>query len=431
MILVMQAKKLLRAVFTSALTVTATMVVAPDAVAQQQQCVPAGADSRTVPWEQRMLAAERVWPMTTGAGQRVAVISTGVGDNPMLGGKIAERVNLAPVDTSTQQPSGKPDCLGIGTAVAGAVAAGTPGTAGFHGVAPNAGILAVKVVGDSFPAGVSPAAAVAPDVLATAVNWATDHGATVIAVPTIAYTGSDSLEAAVRRALDANIVVVAATGELGSNDPATAEPFPAAYDGVIGVGSIDQSGTVAQTSRPQYVDLVAPGDKVTATYPDGGLGTAAGTAFATGYVAGIAALVRAYRPGLSAEDVFRRLLTTATPAPEGAGSTRYGSGIVNPYAAVLDTVAGGDPRELTGITDSEVDAATKARQDNKNSADALAATVAAGAAALAVLLAGIVGFGPRGRRRNWRAGLAPAPVDRPESERPEPPVELFADRTAD
>jgi len=430
MILVMQAKKLLRVVFTSALTVTATVVAAPAAVAQQQQCVPAGADVRTVPWEQRMLAAERVWPMTTGAGQRVAVVSTGVGDNPLLGGKIAERVDLAPEIPNNQQASGKPDCLGIGTAVAGAVAAGTPGSAGFHGVAPNAGILAVKVVGDSFQSGLNPAAAATPDVLASGVNWATDHGATVIAVATIAYTGSDALESAVRRALEANIVVVAATGELGSNDPVTAEPFPAAYDGVLGVGSVDESGAAAQTSRPQYVDLVAPGDKVLATYPDGGLGPAAGTAFAAGYVAGVAALVRAYRPGLSAEDVSRRLTTTATPAPEGAGSIRYGSGIVNPYAAVLDTVAAGDPRELPAITDSEVDAATKARQDNKNSADALAVTIAAGGAALALLLAGIVGFGPRGRRRNWRTGIAPAPVDRPESERPEPPVDLFADRTA-
>lgn len=429
MILVMRAKKLPRLVVAAALTVTATMVATPNAVAQQQQCLPAGADVRTVPWEQRMLAAERVWPMTTGAGQRVAVLSTGVGDNPMLGGKIADRVDLAPEDT--RQQSGRPDCLGIGTAVAGAVAAGTPGAAGFHGVAPNAGILAAKVVGDSFLAGLSPSVAVPPDLLATAVNWATDHGATVIAVPTIAYTGSDSLRAAVSRALEANIVVVAATGEITANDPATAEPFPAAYDGVIGIGSIDQSGAVAQTSRPQHVDLVAPGDNVTTTYPDSGLGAAAGTAFATGYVAGVAALVRAYRPGLSTEDVTRRLRTTATPAPEGAGSTRYGSGIVNPYAAVLDSVATGDPRELPAITGTEVDAAAKASQDNRNRADDLATTLAACGAALAVLLAGIVLFGPRGRRRSWRAGLASAPVDRPESERPEPPVDLFADRTAD
>lgn len=424
----MQAKKLLRVVVATALSVTATAVATPAASAQQQ-CAPAGGDLRAVPWEQRLLAPERVWPMTTGAGQRIAVISTGVGENPLLRGKVAEQVDLAPAPQGQQQPSGRPDCLGIGTGVAGVLTAGGTGGVGFHGVAPNARILAAKVVGDRFPDGLVPALAVTPDTLASAVNWAVDRGATVIAVPTIAYSGSDALLAAVRRALAANIVVVAATGEIGTNDPATAVPYPASYDGVIGVGSIGQDGLATQVSRPQGVDLVAPGDTLMTTYPDGGLGPAAGSAFAAGYVAGVAALVRAYRPELSNEDVARRLRTTATPAPEGTGSARYGYGVVNPYAAVLDTVTAGDPRDLPAITPSTVSAEEKSRQEAENRADNLATTLAAGGIALAALLAGIVAFGPRGRRRNWRSGLAPMPEDRPESERPEPPVELFADRS--
>lgn len=421
----MAPRKLPRALLAAAAGI-ATVVAAPSAAAQQSQCVQPGATVTAAPWAQQLLAPERAWPMTTGAGQKVAVLSTGTGANPLLQGRIAAQTSVAPADTGTE-PSGKPDCLGLGTGAAGLIAGQRVTGIGFHGVAPDAQLLSVKVAGDEFPHGL-PTNTVLPDTLAAGINWAVDHGATVIAVPTISYLDSAALHAAVRRALGANIVVVAATGDRGGNEQVPLVPFPASYDGVIGVGSIDQTGVVAQTSRPSAVDIVAPGENVLTTYPDGGLGPAVGTGFATAYVAGTVALVRAYRPQLSNQDIEHRILAAAAPAPEGVGSANYGYGVLNPYAAVLDSMTGAAPAALPAYTPPVANPAEKAREDAENSSARLAYLLAAAGAALAVLLVGAIAFGARGRKRRWRGGLATVPVDLPEDELPEPPVQLFADR---
>nr|WP_243869563.1 S8 family serine peptidase [Amycolatopsis granulosa] len=372
-----------------------------------------------------MLAPDRVWPLSTGAGQRVAVVSTGITDNPLLAGHIAERANFAPPDT---RPSGNPDCAGSGTGVSGIIAAQPSDAAGFHGVAPGAQILSAKVVGDQYPADRNPRGTVAPETLAAGINWAVDRNATVIAVPVITYDDSPALRGAVQRALSRDVVVVAAVGQRAANEPPGLVPYPAGYDGVIGVGSITENGGIAPDSRPTAVDLVAPGAHVITTYPNSGLGTASGTEFATAYVAGAAALVRAHLPHLSTQDVARRLFATATPAPEGTGSASYGYGLVNPYQAVSDEVVAGNPVALPPIVPTTVPPDVAARQAAEDRSDTWALVLAAAGLALVVLVTAIVAFGPRGRRRRWRAGLASVPQDRPEDERPEPPVELFSDR---
>lgn len=402
------------------------MPIAAPAATAQPQCVLPGTTDTALPWGQLMLAPERSWPMTTGTGQKVAVLSTGIGPNPLLQGAVAGQTSVAPPDTGADA-SGKPDCLGVGTGVAGLIAGRHVTGIGFHGVAPDAQLLSVKVVGDQFPQSL-PANTVPPDTLASGVNWAVDQGATVIAMPTISYIDSEALHTAVQRALAANIVVVAATGERGTDETLPLTPFPASYDGVIGAGSIGQDGQLAQTSRASAVDIVAPGDNVLTTLPDGGLGTATGTGFATGYVAGAVALMRAYRPQLSSQEVAHRLLATAAPAPEGVGSTGYGFGVLNPYAAVMDDVTTDVPAAMPEYHPPVVDPAEQARTDAEHSSTRLAYILAAAGGGLAVLLIGVIAFGPRGRRRRWRGGLAALPVEYPEDEIPQPPAQLFADR---
>ncbi|WP_246127567.1 S8 family serine peptidase [Amycolatopsis rhizosphaerae] len=419
----MYPKRLVAALLT--VTTFSTVVAFETPTASAQQCGGPGGVVVPVPWSQRLLAAEQVWPLSTGAGQRVAVVSTGITDNPLLAGHIAERADVFPGGRQTGGGSG--DCLGVGTGVSGIIAAQRTETVGFHGMAPDVQILAANVAGDAYPSGRNPKDTVAPETLAAGINWAVDHRASVIAVPTITYQDADVLRQAVRRALDHDIVVVAAVGETSTNETPGLVPYPAGYDGVLGVGAIGENGLLAQNSRPSRVDLVAPGANVVTTYPVNGLGSASGTAFATAYVAGTVALTRAYRPQLSAVDIARRLLATATPAPEGTGSTGYGHGIVSPVHAVSDEVVAGNPEQLPPAAPIVVSPEVRAREAAEQHGQDWAFGLAAAGLAMVALLAAIVLFGPRGRRRRWRTGLAPVPQDRPEDERPEPPVELFAD----
>lgn len=409
-----------------ALTVVATAVV-PLPTASAQQCVPAGEELAPIPWPQRMLAPEKTWPLTDGAGQRVAVIGTGVAATPYLSGRLAGSVDLAP-RTQSQQDSGRRDCLGVGTGVAGIIAARPSNTVGFHGFAPGARILSAKVVADSYPTDRHPRESVAPDTLAAAIGWSVDQDAAVIAVATITYQNRRVLREAVERAQRNDVVVVAAVGEASRDDPPGTTPYPAAYPDVIGVGAIADDGSAGSASRASHVDLVAPGVELVTTRPGDGLGVVSGTAFATGFAAAAAAMVRSYRVDLSHSAVARRLFATATPAHEGVGSARYGHGVVNPYHAVLDRTVEGEPSALPSLTPPLVNEDQLARQASEDRSSALASTLAAFGVALAGLLTAVVVFGPRGLRRRWRSGLAPVPAHRPEDERPEPPVQLFSDR---
>ncbi|MEV0049679.1 S8 family serine peptidase [Saccharopolyspora shandongensis] len=446
----MYAKRSLRTLLAAAVGSLGILLIDPSA-AHAQQCVGAGQPNSPVPWAQQVLTPERLWPLTSGSKQRVAVVGTGV-SSPLLDSTIAASVDLSP--PSRTGNSGKPDCLGLGTAVAGVIGGKETSEHGFHGVAPKTQLLSAKVVGDSFPQSGQPHDSVAPktqllsakvvgdsfpqsgqphdsvapDTLAAGINWSLDQGATIITVAAVSYQDSPSLRQATKRALDADVVVIAAAGRAEQNDPPGIAPYPASYDGVLSVGMIGEDGMVAADTHAPRVDLVAPGAEVTASYPGGGVGPATGTELAAGYVAGTVALLRDYRPQLSNEEVVQRLLATASPAPEGVGSRNYGHGLINPYQAAVANLVDGHPTTLAPADPGVPTAEELAREAAWQQADSLAYGLAAVGVSAAVVMTAVVVFGPRGRRRRWRSGIAEAPVDRPEDELPEPPADLFDDR---
>ncbi|WP_372505080.1 S8 family serine peptidase [Lentzea flava] len=105
---------------------------------------------------------------------------------------------------------------------------------------------------------------------------------------------------------------------------------------VTAVGAVDEAGQHARFSQTgPLLSLVAPGVNVLGLGPGGpGHWQASGTSYSAPFVAGTAALVRAYRPSLSAAQVKHRLLTTATHPAARLPNPAPGWGMVNPMAAV-------------------------------------------------------------------------------------------------
>jgi subtilisin family serine protease len=137
----------------------------------------------------------------------------------------------------------------------------------------------------------------------------------------------------VRYALTRNCVLVAASGNSGKEEVY----WPAAYEGVIAVGSVDADGKPSHfTTRGSHVALCAVGERV-ATCGLKGYQLATGTSFAAPFVTAAAALLvsRAQRRSypLSGEDVRRLLVESATPWP-GKDTQGYGAGILNAAAAL-------------------------------------------------------------------------------------------------
>ncbi len=366
------------------------------------------------PWEDRQLDPRRAWPVSRGAGVVVGVIDSGVdSDHPQLAGRV-----LAGFDYVRNRPGARFDCAPHGTAVASIIAAGPVAGTAFHGVAPDARILPVRVT-DRDRLDDSDSSSVRPATIGTAIRYAVDNGARVLNMSLTVFRDVPEIRAAVAYARSRDVLVVAAAGNLhGQGDPT---PYPAAYEGVLGVGSIDIAGARAETSQVgDFVDLVAPGVKVTGANPGRGHELWEGTSFATPFVSGTAALVRAARPDLTADEVADRLLRTAGVARGGAGSAEYGHGVVDPYRAVTDTVVGVLATPVPAAATPRVDqraqqAQAAARRSYEWSRRASVLTLGTTLAVLA--LAGLL---VRSRRRGWAVvRTAPAAGDDDPDEPPD------------
>jgi membrane-anchored mycosin MYCP len=381
-------------------------VPVPSAPRPSRNCPSPGGTSAHVtgtPWAQQALDFSSVWDLSEGLGITVAVVDSGVDYSPQLAGR---------VDAIDLTKTGAEDCVGHGTAVASIIAASDLRARGvpFTGVAPEARILSVKVTNNanSFPT----------SLLAAGIEDATIRGASVINVS--AQDGNSSqLHAAVDFALRRNVVVVAAGGNdrQESNGTIIKGPFyPASYPGVLSVGAVERDGALAQFSdRLSHVAVTAPGWDVTAAVPRG-YAKLTGTSFSTAFVAGVAALVRARFPSMSAAQVVRRIEATA----DGTTGPGTGNGLVNPLQAVTAIMPSLPASTAPSARPQPVPVFRAPAADRAARITAL--TITAGSLAAAVLVTVGALVLSRGRRRRWRAARAQLPADGDPDESVPPPA---------
>ena len=344
------------------------------------------------PWPLRRLRPDLVWPLTRGDGVVVAVIDSGVSEShPALAGQV-----LPGQDLLSPGAPGTCDEFGHGTLVAGIVAGVSTPSSAFHGIAPGAKILPIRVLLN----GERTNDPEAPRRIATAIRLAADAGVGVINL-SLTTAPVPELADAVRYALAHDVVIVAAAGNEGASQPD--EPsYPAAFDGVVGVAGIDENGDHVKTSNPgNYVDIAAPGSQITGPAPQGGgyaLVPEGGTSFAAAYVSGVAALLRAYRPDLNGVEIVQRILRTAD-RPAGGRDPDVGAGVVNPYWAVVSVAAEEEDQGPPGRV-----ALRPRTPDPDQGIRRVAALTSVGAVVAAGLLFVGVWIVRSGRRRRWRPG---------------------------
>lgn len=303
----------------------------------------------------------RVWKLTRGAGQRVAVLDTGVAPHLRLPDTTAGGDYVFTGD-------GTQDCDGHGTAVAGIIAAAPDPhhVDAFSGVAPGVSLISIRQSSTKFRAlaDQSPSGFGDVNTMAKAVRTAADLGASVINISSVACvrTGSGlddrALGAALSYAVDVkNVVVVVAAGNTGAGqcpaqrpeatwDTVTVVASPAWYDDyVLTVGSVNAHGEPSSfTLAGPWVDVAAPGEEVVSlsSSGDGLVNTFAGpndssplsgTSYAAPVVSGLAALIRSRFPKLTARQVMQRIEATAHHPP-GGWDPRVGAGVVDFLAAV-------------------------------------------------------------------------------------------------
>jgi subtilisin family serine protease len=205
-----------------------------------------------------------------------------------------------------------------GTHVSGTIGAESNGT-GVVGVNWNVTIISGKFLGRR---GGTLANAV------KAVDYFTDlktrHGLNIPATNNSWGGGgfAQSLQDAIERANAANILFVAAAGNDGRNNDATAS-YPSGYPNanIIAVAAIDKAGLIASFSNygATKVDIGAPGVGVFSTTAFNTYSSYSGTSMATPHVTGGAALYAAHHPGSTAATIKTAILSSAVPTPSLAG----------------------------------------------------------------------------------------------------------------
>jgi type VII secretion-associated serine protease mycosin len=289
--------------------------------------LPANADAtRDRQWHLGFLKVAEAQKYSQGEGVTVALVDSGVDANhPDLRGNVLPGTDFLPGGSG----NGHRDSGGHGTAMAGLIAAHGHGTdAGALGIAPKAKLLPIRAV-------VRDLGENRHDTVAKSINYAVDHGATVINL-SIGAARAQDIRDAIERAREADVLLVAAAG---NTTGARIVPYPGGAEGVLTVAAVNRSGNLDKISLPSdQVDIAAPGADVLSTGNGGGYGTSTGTSDSTAIVSGAAALVRAKYPNLSADEVIHRLTATATDKGPPGRDEQYGYGVLNLVAALTANV---------------------------------------------------------------------------------------------
>jgi serine protease AprX len=301
----------------------------------------------------------------TGSGVDVALIDSGVA--PVQGLTSGNVVDGPDLSFESQTPQlAHLDGYGHGTHMASIIVGrdvadtgqryADPSTHNFHGIAPDARLVSVKVASNTGATDVSQVIA--------AIDWVVQHAHDPgfnIRVLNLSY-GTDStqdasidpLDYAVEQAWHAGIVVVAAAGNDATSRQALADPANDPL--VIAVGADDPNNTdtisddsVASFSQrgtaARHADLIAPGvhvlglrdpgSRIDQANPGAVVGgrffRGSGTSQSAAVVSGLSALYLSRYPSATPDQVKRVMMATA----ETPGSTRYaGAGVPNIKAAI-------------------------------------------------------------------------------------------------
>jgi subtilisin family serine protease len=169
--------------------------------------------------------------------------------------------------------------------------------------------------------------------LVRALDWLMKRRVPVINM-SLSGPPNEILAVAIKRAVEAGHLIVAAVGNGG---PASPPLYPAAYDGVIAVTAVDGGQHVyRRANRGEYVELAAPGVDVVAAGP-AGPATYSGTSFASPYVAALAAMEYRSLDSQQALAVKEALRVNALDLGKPGRDEIYGFGLARPRA--IATVA--------------------------------------------------------------------------------------------
>lgn len=265
-------------------------------------------------WNLVMIGAEAAFDRNAaGQGIRVGVIDSGVNPHPDLDSRLLPGHNYI---EGAKNPDDTSDTFGHGTKVAGLIAGA--GEHGCIGAAPMAEIVPLKCTDGQ---------TVRVSALCRAIyGGIDDFGCRVLNLSMGIQTDHQALAEAAAYAEEKNVVLTAGAGNGGKKQLF----YPAAYETVIGVGAVDQSGNwYDRSNHSACVFLTAPGVDVRTTDHRGGYSAPTGCSYAVPQVSAAAADLLSIDGSLTPREIMDLLCRSAADRGGEGWDEYYGHGILN------------------------------------------------------------------------------------------------------
>lgn len=253
-------------------------------------------------WHLNSLHIDKLWSYSKGESQTIAIIDSGISNE--LSTKYKDNIILK--HNIIDETDNVTDNNGHGTEMASLIVGN--GYMNIYGVAPEVKLIIIKVVDEE--------GATSYSSLNKALEYAIEHGATVINISLGGTKSDPEIKENIAKAIENEITVVAAAGDYEEKDIL----FPSNIIGVISVEAINKDNILWQYSNHSPNSVIAfPGEEIKAiTYKnnenivENTNGTSQAAAIASGYIALIKDYANNQEIKLNNEQIISILCTLDT-----------------------------------------------------------------------------------------------------------------------
>jgi len=294
----------------------------------------------------------------------VAILDSGVNENhEELVGKVKENLVVTKSSVTkykiTKEDQNDNQSFHASFA-SGIVCAENNNGKGISGAMPSVNIVSMKIF---FKDSTGKLGAKDSDII-SAIKLATEKNVDVINMSFGKTYINDDVEDACKAAVAKGLILVASSGNNSKPGETKTATYPAAYNCVIGVGSVDADSLKRSDFSNVDVDVVAPGRSDSST-GYAGLSNSdeekyvlgKGTSFSGPQVAALAAMAKSIDKDITASEFMSILYGTAVDLGDAGKDAEYGYGLVD-FEAVLNELVGEDGRgdgQTIDISSAEVE----------------------------------------------------------------------------